>query len=179
MRGQRRDLGVRDRLDDDRTISGQRAIPRRPDLLGAVDPNSLQTEKLCISRVVEVGQVLRPFELGVARHRALLPGDLVQVAVVEHEHDQSLVWPLIAVLGDRDQLVDAVHLHRPVADQRKHRPVGMGELCGDRVGDTGTHRRQRPRQGGHHPAADLDVPGEPVRRRSRVCAQDRAVGEAL
>ena len=55
-----------------------------------------EAEQLGEARVGEVGELLRGLELRVALQRALLPGDLVQVAVVEHEHDEPRVGPALA-----------------------------------------------------------------------------------
>ena len=68
---------------------------------------------------------LRGGELRVARQHALLPGHLVEVAVVEHEHDEARVAPAVAVLRDVDQRVDA----RSSASRRRRRarsPAGRG-----------------------------------------------------
>ena len=98
---------------------------------------------------------------------------------MEDEHDQAWIGPALPVLADRDQLGQTVHLHRAVADHRDHDAVRMRELGPDRIGHARSHRRQVPRERRHHPLADLDVAGEPVRRRARVGAQDRVVGQPL
>ena len=103
----------------------QRLVPGRPDVLGPVDPDAVQAEQPRVVGVGEVGQHLRGVELGVAGHHALLPGDLVEVVVVQHADDELLVAPAVAVAGDVDQRVDAEHLHRAVADRGDHRPVGV------------------------------------------------------
>jgi hypothetical protein len=58
-----------------------------------------------VAGVVKVGQDLRRVELGVPGQDALLPGHLVQVAVVEHADDELLVLPAVAEGGEVDQRV--------------------------------------------------------------------------
>jgi hypothetical protein len=119
--------------------------------------------------------VLRGLDLRVALHRPLLPGDLVEVLVVQHQHHQPRVVPGAVVLGRGQHLGHAAHLHRAIADHGHRDQAGEGELRGDRIGDARHHRGQVPRQGCLHPAADPDLAGEPVSRRPRVRGQDRAV----
>jgi hypothetical protein len=45
----------------------------------------------------------------------LLPGDLVEVTVVVHGHDEAPVVPALRVVGHVDEGVVAEHLHGAVA----------------------------------------------------------------
>ena len=81
--------GIGDRLEHDRPVGGERLVPGRPDLVGVVDADALQPDQLGVARVGEVGDVLRGVVARVALHRPLLPGHLVQVVVVQHEHDRA------------------------------------------------------------------------------------------
>lgn len=88
---------------------------------GASTRLPLKPRQLSVSRVEEVRDPLERVELGVARADALLPCDLVEVAVVLHENDEARIGPPVAVLSDVDQGVDAIHLHRAVAVDRDDR----------------------------------------------------------
>ena len=176
---QRRHLWVGDDLQHGGPAGRQRAVPAVADRGRIFGADSGQTQHLGPARIGGVGKVLRGDELGVSRHRALLPGDLVEVAVVEHEHDQALVAPALAVLGDREQLSQPVHLHSAVAHEREHRAIGIRELGRDRVWHARAHRRQRARERAHHPVAQADVARIPVSRRARVRGDDGAVGQPL
>ena len=126
VRRQRRDLGVDDRLDD---APGRSAASARSHAgatwSGRVDADALEARAARRSGRTGSRGWLRGGELRIARQHALLPGHLVEVAVVEHEHDEARVAPAVAVLGHVDQRVDPVHLHRPVALDRDHR-AGRG-----------------------------------------------------
>lgn len=61
------------------------------------------------------------------------PGDLVEVAVVEHRDHQPGVLPLPPVLGGGDEFGHAVHLHGAVSDDRDRGTVGMREFRADEV----------------------------------------------
>ena len=63
---QRRHLRVGDELDQRRAASGQRLIPRLPDLLRTLDPGSMQPEHPCVPGIVEVRQHLGGVKLGIA-----------------------------------------------------------------------------------------------------------------
>src|SRR3712207_8522874 len=58
-------------------------------LFRSVHPDPLEAEELRVAGEREVGQDLRGLDLRVALHHALLPGDLVEVAVVEDEDDEA------------------------------------------------------------------------------------------
>ena len=166
VRRQRRHLGIDDRLDDDRPVGGQGPLPGRRDLVRRIDADALEAEQLGVARVREVGDDLGGEQLGIARQHALLPGDLVEVLVVEHEQDEARVAPAIAVLRHVYQRADPVHLHRPVALDRDHRSVGVDELRRHRVGQRRAHRGQRAREHAAHPAAEAQVARVPVGARS-------------
>ena len=93
-------------------------------------------------------------------------------------HDQARIGPLLPIVFDGDQLCHAVHLHRAVADERDHGPLGVSEFRADGVGRTGTHGGQVPDRGSAHVAAETKLTGIPVRRRIRVGRDDR-VGRQL
>ena len=114
--------------------------------------------------VVDVGQGLGGGELRRALHGPHLPGDLVEVVVVQDGDDQPGVGPLLPVMRDRDQLGHAVHLHRAVTDQGDRRPVGVRPLRADHVRHAWPHGGQRARQRTAHVAAEFQVAGIPVRR---------------
>lgn len=146
MRRQWRNGRVCDRLEHHRPIGREGGVPGRADRVGIVDPDALEPDQLCIARVREVRNVLGGGIAGVALHHPLLPRHLVEVVVVEDEHDQPWVGPALPVLADRDQLGKAVHLHRPVADERDRDSVGIRKLGGDGVRDPRSHRGQVARQ---------------------------------
>ncbi|MNH14065.1 hypothetical protein D3C79_736530 [compost metagenome] len=81
-------------------------------------------------------------ELGIALHHTLLPGDLVEVLVIEHRADPLRVLPLLPVLGYGNQLGQVAHLHRAIADQGHHRALRMGEFRGNGIGHGGAHAGQ-------------------------------------
>jgi len=126
---------------------------RTGDSVRVIDKDALQPELLGILGITDIGQLLRGVEFRIAAHRPHLPGHHVEVAVGEHQDDEARVDPVVAVLGDGEQLVHAVHLHGAVADERDHGPAWVGELGRDRVRDAAAHRRERARQRGHHPRA--------------------------
>ena len=98
---------------------------------------------------------------------------------MQHEHVEALIRPALAILRDRQELGETVHLHGPVAHQREHRTRRVRELRCDRVGHAGPHRRERARERAHHPLAQPDVARVPVGRRARVGRDDRPIGQAL
>src|SRR5690606_19290862 len=75
-RGQERGRWVGDDLEHDGTVSREGLVPRRPQLLRAVDEDALQPEELAVGRVAEVGQGLARREARRALVLALLPADL-------------------------------------------------------------------------------------------------------
>ena len=124
-------------------------------------------------RIGHVRNVLRGVELRIAFHDPLLPGDLVEILVVEDADDPAMVLPLPPVFRDGDQLGHVVHLHRAIADERDDRPIRMGEFRGDGVGHRCAHRGETAGQRGHHAAAHLQVARIPVRAGARVARDDR------
>jgi hypothetical protein len=83
-------------------------------LVGRLDTQPDQSQQLRVARVRKVEQLLRWHELRIAFHHALLPGDIAEIPIVEHEHDEAVVRLALIALRDRDERVDAAHLHRPV-----------------------------------------------------------------
>jgi len=142
MGRQRRHLRVRDRLVYDRPVCRQRLVPGVGDPVRRLDSDAAQPEQLRVPREREVGQHLRGLELGIACQHPLLPRDLVQVAVVQYEHDQLLVPPAVSVVGDVDQRVVAEHLHGAIAERGDHGAVRVGELRRQRVRHARAHRRE-------------------------------------
>ena len=67
---------------------GQGVVPGLADRVGRGDPDPLEPDQLGVAGVGEVGQGLGDREPGVTGHHALLPRDLVEIVVVEDEHDQ-------------------------------------------------------------------------------------------
>ena len=96
VRRQRRHLRVGDRLQHHRPVGGERLLPGAGELLGVVDADAAQADQLGVAGVGEVGQLLGGLVARVALHRALLPRDLVEIVVVQHEHDQPRVAPALA-----------------------------------------------------------------------------------
>src|SRR5215217_4127592 len=72
--------------------------------------------------------------------------------VVDDKHYEARVAPAVPVLGYVDQGVDTEHLHRAVAHRGDDGPVRIGELRSQGVRDARTHRRERARERGLHPA---------------------------
>ncbi len=180
VRRQGRHVRIGDRIDYHRAIGRRkRASQAAPDCVRSLDLDALETQQLGV--VARRGIRERPARprIGVALHGALLPGDLVEVPVVEHAErpaagrDHSLQY-LAMVMSP----LMPSHLHRAVADERDRRPVGIGELGGDGVGHPGPHGGQVARQRCLHAAADFDVAGEPVGRRAGVGGEDGVVGQA-
>jgi hypothetical protein len=68
-------------------------------------------------------------------------------------------------------------MHRAVADERDHRPLGMRELRRDRVRHARPHRRERARKRRHHPPPQLEIAREPVGGGAGVGGEDAVVGE--
>ena len=148
-----------------------------PTASGVVDTDALQTEHLGVPGVREVRQVLGDLELRITGHDALLPRDLVEVVVVEHEHHELGIGPAIPIVGEIDQRQVAEHLHRAVANRRDHRAIGVGELGRERIGNGRAHRRQGARERGLHAAAHPQVARPPVGRRARVAGEDGSIGK--
>src|SRR5919112_5741284 len=177
VRRQGRHVRVHHRLVEDRSLISPRLLPRRSHVARMVHPYTLEPERLGEASVLEVRQALGGLVLGVALGGALLPGDEVQVAVVENEDNEARVLPTPPVLLYREHLGEAVHLHRPVPDERYGRPVGVGELAGDRVGHRGAHREECPRERALHRRLEPYVPGVPACGRPAVAGDDDVVGQ--
>ena len=176
--GQNEGVWIDQRLQDYRSASREGLIPRRADLFRPRNTDPLEAAALRKFRIREIGKVLGGFEFCVAGHDALLPGDHVEVVVVEDQADQARVGPFLPIFADGDHGVEAVHLHGAVAGESDGDAVGEAEFCGDGVGDGGAHGGEVAGAGGHHAAADLEVAGVPVGGGAGVGGEDAVVGEA-
>src|SRR5690606_36723452 len=172
-----RDSRVGAEVDDERPVGGEGPVPAGLDLLGLLHPYAVQADAPGDVGVGEVGDVLGLLELRGAGHGAHLPGDLVEVAVVQHGDDEPRVGPLAVVLRGRDQLHHAVHLHGAVSDEGDGGPVGVGELRADGVRHAGAHGGQGAGQGAAHAPAQPQVAGVPVGGRAGVGGEDGVVGQ--
>lgn len=179
MRRQRRHVRVGDHLQQHRAVGGEGLGPGGVDVLRAIHADALEAEHVRITRVGEIDHFLRRAELRVAGQGTLLPGHLVEIAVVQHQHDEGRRVPALPVLLHGDQFGVAVHLHGAVADHRHHRPLRIGELGGDGVGHAAAHGRQLARQRAEHARAHADVAGVPVGMRAAVAAENRIVRQLL
>jgi hypothetical protein len=72
-----------------------------------------------------IWHVLRSVELGISLHDPLLPGDLVEILVVEDAHHPAGIDPLTPVFGDRDEFGHVIHLHGAVPDKAHDGPFRM------------------------------------------------------
>ncbi len=178
MRRQRRHGGIGVGLQHHGPVGAQCLVPRLADRLGRIDPDAAQADQLRVAGVGEVRKALRALEFGITRLGALLPGHLVQVAVVQHHHDQPRVLPASPIFGDRDQFAVAVHLHRPIADKCDGRAIGKGKLGGDDVGHARPHGGQPAGQRGLHAAAHPQVTGVPVGGRAGIGGEDGVVRQS-
>ena len=68
---------------------------------GIVDEDAAQPDQLGEAMIRHVGDLLRGVEFRVALHHPLLPGDLVQVLVVEHADHPVRDWPIRASISRR------------------------------------------------------------------------------
>jgi len=105
------------------SVGGQRLVPGCSEVVGVGDGDGLQAEAGGEAREVDVGQGLGLGELRRPLHGPQLPGDLVELVIVQDGDDQARVAPLLPVVLDGDQLGHAVHLHRAVADDGHDRHV--------------------------------------------------------
>src|SRR5438105_2264665 len=77
--------------------------------------NAGEAQRPGILGVRKIRQCLRGLIFWIAREHPLLPGDHVQIAIVDHDEQELLVPPFAPVFFDGDQHVDPVHLHGPIA----------------------------------------------------------------
>ena len=163
------------------TITGRSAanasVERPLDLVRGRDLDAFQADEVGPGGVGHIGDGLGGLEAGVALHGPLLPGDLVEILVVEHHDHIARVGPRLVVLGGGQHLGHAAHLHGPVADHGHRHPVRKGELGRDPVRHAWDHGGQVPRQRRLHAPPDADVAGVPVGRGARVRRQDGLVGQ--
>ena len=81
----------------------------------------------------KIRDTLRGFRLAGAELDALFPRDLIEIAVVQHENDESGIRPFLPVFGDGDQHVEPVHLHGTISHARDDGPLRIGHLGRERV----------------------------------------------
>src|SRR6185312_8158482 len=105
VRRQRRHVGIGVDVEDRRSIARERLVPRAADVLRPIDADAAQADRFGVSRIRKIGNLLRCLVLGIALHYALLPGHLVEIAVVEHQDNERRVRPAAPVLADRDHFV--------------------------------------------------------------------------
>ena len=119
--------------------------------------------------------------LRVALHRPLLPRHLVEIAVVEHEHDRAAGRASACqYLRDRDQLGHAVHLHRAVADERDRRPVRDARTSPrSRTARPAPSSRGCPRARPSSPCAIFRSRANQFADEPESDAEDRVVGQPL
>ena len=115
-----------------------------------IDIDALEPDQLAELVIGHVRQLLRGVEFRIAFHDPLLPGHLIEIFIVEDANNPAMIDPSPPVFRNRDQLGHIVHLHGAVADQSDHRPVGMREFAGDRIGHRRAHRGEPAGEGCHH-----------------------------
>src|SRR3954470_10056387 len=108
VRWKRRHIRIGVRFQYNRPIRRQRFVPSSPDFVRIIDKDALQSNQLGISMIRKIGNALGGFGLARTQFDSLLPGDLIEIAVVEDENDQSWVGPFLPVFGDRDHHIQAV-----------------------------------------------------------------------
>ena len=104
-----------------------------------IDIDSAQPDQLRELRVGYVWNPLRRLEFRIAIDDPLLPGDLVEVLVVEDADDPAMVPPLPPILRDRDQFSHVIHLHGAVADERNYGTIWIGIFGSDGIGHRCAH----------------------------------------
>ena len=155
-------------------------VPRRAHLVAASSHRMPRRPRSsAYSRVGHVGDRLRALELRVAGHGPLLPGDLVEVLVVEHAEDQR------RVRASRSQYRLTVSSSFMPFIWNAPSPTiaitgrsGIGELGADRVRHARAHRGERARQRGPH-APRAASGGGPTSSSTEPesAGEDRAVGQ--
>src|SRR5579883_3101234 len=103
MRRERRHFRVGLDLEHDRAARRQRFVPGRAELVGIVAIDTAKADQFGEAMVRNVRDFLAGVEFGIAVHHPLLPGDLVQVLIVEDAADPLSVGPFPPVFGDGDQ----------------------------------------------------------------------------
>src|SRR5213079_2705478 len=95
VRWKRRHVRIGVRFQYNRPIRGQRFVPSSSYPVGIIDKDALQPDQLGISVIRKIGNALGRFSLARTQFDSLLPGDLIEIAVVEDENDQSWVRPFL------------------------------------------------------------------------------------
>ena len=103
--------------------------PTFSQFLGILYSYSAQPEQFGVLRVRECWDVLGRCVARVTVHRVHFPGDHVQIAILEHQHDEPRIAPPFPIFRDRNELGVANHLHRAVACERDRDTIRMYELA--------------------------------------------------
>ena len=142
MGRQGRHLRIRFDFQYNRTLRRQRFVPRRPQFLGIIDIDALKTDHLRKAMIGDIRNGLRSVELGISLHHPLLPGDLVEILIVEDVHHPARIDPLAPVFGDGDELGHVAHLHGPIANEANDGTIRMRKFGGNGVGNRCAHGRE-------------------------------------
>ncbi len=180
VRRQRRDLGIGDRLDHDRPVAADsaRPCPARSPRVGRRGCRSARASRRS-ARTGSRAAPARPSNLGSPSMTRCSQVTWLRSWLLSTSTTSCGLFHSLPVLGRRDEAVDAVHLHRAVAD------------AGDRPGDPGARtwprwRRARPApivarlpdSDAIMPSPQLQVAGAPVGRGAGVGGHDGPVGQA-
>ena len=181
VRRQRRHVGIGHRLEHAR--AGRRASAASqawPTSSGWSTRMPAQAERLGVApRTGSRGMSCDASNFGSPAIARMLPGHLVQVAVVEHQDDEARVRPLASstcamVISSLMPFICIAPSPTSAITGRS----GIRELGRDRVGHAGAHRGQVARQRAPScPRAELQVARVPVGRRAGVGGEDAVVGQ--
>src|SRR5271166_6737187 len=105
--GGRVGTSVGHRFDNHRTLGCKGLVPRGSDLLGLIHADTRKAQHLSVAGELEIRHILARLELRITGHDALFPSHLVQVVVGKYHDDQPRIAPLLPVVGDGHQFVDA------------------------------------------------------------------------
>ena len=133
--GQQRLVPVHHRLDDNRAGGGERRIQHWPGLLRPLDGVTPRAHGL--RRLGEVDPRDLHAEIRVAEEQELLPLDLAERAVAQHQQLQRQAH------GDGGGELAELHGQPAIADHAEDRPAGEGAAGGNRVRDGAGHRGQQ------------------------------------
>ena len=178
MRGQRRNVRIAHHLEQDGPVRRERRVERRHDLARRIDHHAGKSNEIGIARERKIGEILRCRKFRVAFEHPLLPADHVEIAIVEHDHDEPWIDETVPIFRDGDELVDAVHLHGAVADHGDDGTVRVRQLRRKRVRNRGAHGREIARVRRLHAGSKRQVARIPVDRRAGVASEQRIVGQA-
>src|SRR6185312_4755618 len=93
VRRYRGDIARNIGLEKHRAVSRKSGVPRCSNILWSIHTNAFKSQRISIIRVGKIRQVLRGWQLWIARLYPHLPGYLIQVAVVEDHEDESRIAP--------------------------------------------------------------------------------------